>query len=322
LARHLDPQRFVMEAWFFGEEGPLARELEAVSVTTRVLPFPVRSAGAISRTWRELRSSPADVIHLHLWSRAVRWIAAMSGKKLLLQLHARVSEHGESFLRRIPTRGADAVIAVSEAVARHAAGVAPIIVYPGVDAAEAPPAAPIVPTVGTACRLVPIKGLTSLLTAISLVMNDVPRVVVEIAGAGPERQSLGEEAARLGLAERVHFLGWLPQPREAMQRWSIFVQASRDEGFPIAALEAMASGIPVVAMGVGGLPELVRNGRTGWLVPAGDVAALADKISQLLREPDRAREMGRAALEDVRQRFSPARMSAAVGYIYERLANQ
>ena len=84
-----------------------------------------------------------------------------------------------------------------------------------------------------------------------------------------------------GLEGHVKFLGWIDDLPSLLSRWDIFVMPSLEEGFPIAALDAMAAGLPVVATAVGGVPELIEDGKTGWLVPPRDAEALASRLRLL-----------------------------------------
>lgn len=90
-----------------------------------------------------------------------------------------------------------------------------------------------------------------------------PHIRVEIAGSGPQRPDLEQRSARLGLTGRVEFLGWIDDLHTVLPRCVVFVLPSLEEGFPLAALEAMAAALPVVASGVGGVPGLVEDGKTG-----------------------------------------------------------
>jgi len=189
-----------------------------------------------------------------------------------------VSEH-DATLCPIRIQEADAVIAISNAVARQVVGLQPYVVYPGVHIKQAlsHPAATrkragIV--IGTACRLVPIKGVGHLIRAVTLLRSDFPDVRLEIAGSGPERVALEREVTSLGMDNHVKFLGWQADLMSVLARWDVFALPSLEEGFGIAALEAMAAGLPIVATSVGGIPELIEDGRTGWLVPPGNSKVL------------------------------------------------
>jgi glycosyltransferase involved in cell wall biosynthesis len=236
-------------------------------------------------------------------------------------LSARVSESAYDRLLVPEVSDADAVLATSAAVARIVPRVSAQVVYPGVrvfnERRTSRRAAH--PVVGTAARLVPIKGLLDLIHAFRIVRADAPDALLEIAGSGSERRRLEREIDALGLAGTVKFLGWRTDLSQLLQSWDIFVLASFDEGFGIAALEAMAAGLPVVATAVGGVPELVSDGKTGFLVPRGDVAALAARLRVLLLDEERRSLMGVAAQVRAREEFTIERMVAAVAAVYDDL---
>jgi len=172
---------------------------------------------------------------------------------------------------------------------------------------------------GTAGRLVPLKGIIYLIRALAVLHKDSPGVRLEIAGSGPERSALEHEIHLQRLEDRVSFLGWQAELERLMATWDIYVQPSLGEPFGIAALEAMAAGLPVVATAAGGLPELVEDGRTGWLVPPCDPVALADRIRVLLLNPDQQRSMGSAGRKRAREAFSVDRMVNEISSIYDEL---
>jgi glycosyltransferase involved in cell wall biosynthesis len=148
-------------------------------------------------------------------------------------------------------------------------------------------------------RLVPHKSIVPLLRVIST----IPRVRLLIAGEGPSRDALEKETAGLGLQSRVIFLG--SQSREAVAgllgQANLMVLNSTYEGLPHVVLEAFAAGTPVLATRVGGTPEVVEHGVSGWLIPSGDEAELGRAIRLLLEDPalrERLREGGRRTLEE------------------------
>ncbi len=125
-----------------------------------------------------------------------------------------------------------------------------------------------------------------------------------IAGEGPERGNLEEQIARCGLADQVHLIGWVDDPARFLAGGTLFVLPSRYEGFPMALLEALACGLPVVAFDCDSGPrEILRHGVDGLLVPAGDVAALAESIDRLMTDPAAREQLSQRALEVV-ARFS------------------
>ena len=115
------------------------------------------------------------------------------------------------------------------------------------------------------------------------------------------------------------FLGEQPHVGQLLSQADLFVLPSEQESFGLAALEALASGVPVVASNVGGLPEVVRHAETGWLVPVRDPTALAAAVVQLLADESRRAAMGRAARADAVARFPPELVVARVERLYRQL---
>ena len=167
----------------------------------------------------------------------------------------------------------------------------------------------------TISRLVPRKGIDTVLRALPQVARHIPDVRYLIGGSGPDRDRLEALTRTLHLNDRVHFLG--PISHEDLRRYynacDVFVMPSREdrpyvEGFGIAFLEANACGKPVVGARSGGIPDAIRDGETGLLVPPGDVEALADGLVELARDGERRERMGAAGRERVRAAFGLERM--------------
>jgi glycosyltransferase involved in cell wall biosynthesis len=171
------------------------------------------------------------------------------------------------------------------------------------------------PIVLTAARLIADKGIDVLLDAAAR----VPQARFVIAGEGPQRDALAAQIARLGLEDRVSLLGWRQDVRALLAAADLFVLPSRNEGFPISLLEALASGTPVIASRIGGIPELISDKHTGLLVPPDDAPALAAAISTLLADSTMSKLFviaGRAAALEL-YRAEP--MAAAVSAEYDTL---
>jgi glycosyltransferase involved in cell wall biosynthesis len=168
--------------------------------------------------------------------------------------------------------------------------------------------------VGAFGRLAPVKNYPLFLEAARLVLEQEP-VSFVIAGDGPQRSQLESLAGRLGIADRVRFVGWLGNPYPLLSIVDLVVLTSSAEGFGLALLEAMALERPVVATAVGAVPEIVRDGVTGLLVPSREPAALASAIVRLLRDPSLRRALGRQGRELARQ-FSPTTMCDRVEEVY------
>jgi glycosyltransferase involved in cell wall biosynthesis len=169
-----------------------------------------------------------------------------------------------------------------------------------------PPGAPVIGTVG---RLVEIKRQDLLIAAFRRVRDRVADAHLLLVCDGPWMGRLREQVAGLGLADRVHFAGYQGQPAPYLQAMDLFALTSRSEGMPLSVLEAWAAGMPVVATRVGGLPELIEDGRTGLLVEFGDEAALVDALAGLIADRPAARRLGEAGRDRVESRFSLHRMA-------------
>jgi glycosyltransferase involved in cell wall biosynthesis len=164
-------------------------------------------------------------------------------------------------------------------------------------------------------RLSPEKDLPTLLRAVELAARSVPDLRVTIVGDGPERAGLETLARELSVADRVKFLGERPDIPALLAQAGCYVASSRTEGVSLTLLEAMAVGLPAITTRIGGNAEVVVDGATGRLVPAGDPARLADAIVTMCSERDLWPAMGRLARERVEAHFSVERMVRE----YERL---
>ena len=162
-----------------------------------------------------------------------------------------------------------------------------------------------------ACRLIPKKGVATSLRAFAIFKKDHPDAEFFIAGKGPLQPELEMLAGGLGIARDVHFLGFLPQPK-LMQLYAsshLFLHPSEispnqdQEGVPNSVLEAMATGLPVVATRHGGIPEAVDHGRTGFLVAEEDHVGLANAMQLITSSPGLLKEMGERAHAAVVERF-------------------
>ncbi len=174
-----------------------------------------------------------------------------------------------------------------------------------------------IPTVGLVGRLAPEKGVDLFLRAAALVREQIPTVRFLVAGDGPDRAVLEALRVELGLESSATLLGRHEDMPGFFASLDLLVSASRQEGLPIALLEGMASGLPVVATRVGEVPEVVESGRTGLLVEAGQPEALAAAIIQMLGDPERRMGMGMRARTRVQEEFSAQRMTSDYLRVYE-----
>jgi len=165
-------------------------------------------------------------------------------------------------------------------------------------------------------NLFPRKGHDVLLAALALRTVKTP-FVMWIAGEGPSRHALEAIVAAHGLTSQVRFLGQRHDVRDLMAASDVFVMPSRFEGLPVAMLEAMDSGLPVVATRVGGIPEVLQKG-AGLLVPPEAPAQLAEALATLAADPAQRATLARAGRARVRDHFSAARMDAMTATVYQR----
>lgn len=166
----------------------------------------------------------------------------------------------------------------------------------------------------TPAALTPEKGHRTLLAAAAILRSAAPGLHWALAGSGPERGPLQREAARLGVADRLHWLGQVDDVVPLLAEADVAVMPSLSEGLGTAALEALALGVPLVASDVGGLAEILSDG-AGLGVPPGDGPALADAVRRVLAEPAlRAQLVARS--EVTLARHDPGRMARAVLGMY------
>ena len=166
--------------------------------------------------------------------------------------------------------------------------------------------------------LLPIKGPMHLLKAMEDVWQDHLDTILVFIGKGDLDVDLRAEALKAGANGRVNFLGWRNDIDEILPIFDIFVLPSLNEGMGRVLVEAMATGKPIVASNVGGIPDLVKHNHNGLLVPPGDEKALAASIKQLLDDPEKAKLMGQRGRERCRQ-FSLEGMVAKLDNLYEGL---
>jgi glycosyltransferase involved in cell wall biosynthesis len=227
-----------------------------------------------------------------------------------------------------PMNLADVLIAVSRAgragLEQVGRAARPILVIPYSVEPLPPPAALPAPRAGFVitclARLAPQKGHAHLLEAVARVAREVPGARLLLAGEGPLRGELQAQAGRLGLNGRASFLGLVPRAAlpDLLAQTDVVVLPSFWEGSPVALIEAMSAGKPIVASNVGGNPELVANGENGLIVPPGDPEALAQALLRLARDGALRERMGRLSRQRFeRGGFSPAEVAAQTLRAYD-----
>jgi glycosyltransferase involved in cell wall biosynthesis len=175
--------------------------------------------------------------------------------------------------------------------------------------------------------LIPLKDPLTLVQAAAQMQDRVPNLGVHLAGSLADVSYVAEvrrEIAKLGLGETVTLLGALDAEtlRQEYRQATVVALPSRQEVAPMAVIEAMAAGIPVVVARAGGLPYIVEDGVTGRLTAPGDAGALADVLTEFLTKPDAAARMGAAGRAVARTRFDPARVAAQYLALYRATENR
>ena len=264
------------------------------------------------------------LVHAHIgasyWREAAFMGAAIAANNpLIVHLHGtRVDAAVGWFLKR-----ADVVMVPCEAMrswVRSIARMSDVVVAP-------PPVALEVPSVGSKPNLVLFlgrleaeKGIYDLLEAAAAVRANIPDLRLVCAGEG-DRIGVARYAERLGIADAVKFTGWVgPSGKRALlEHAAVFALPSYKEALPASLIEAMGAGIPVVASPVGGIPEVVVDGASGFLVGAGDTKSLRRALERLLADRTLARRMGDAARQAVSAKFNADRAIGVVEDLYEAL---
>ena len=286
----------------------------------------VAEAGLLQRTSYDhsefsaaLRTFAPDVVHAHFATEPAEAACELAGE---LGVPFTFTAHGHDIYRRPPAdfarraARAAAVVTVSQVNARTIVERFDVpaehvrVIACGVDTSRfRPNGAPALPRrIVCVARLVPIKNLGLLLEACSVLRSRGVEFRAVLVGDGRCRGELEAARERLGLADTFELVGAATQ-RRVVSLWqgaAVAALTSDSEGMPVSLMEAGACGIPAVATAVGGVPELVDHGITGFLVPAGDAPALAAALEQLLHDQDLAARLGAAARVKVQRSFSIA----------------
>jgi glycosyltransferase involved in cell wall biosynthesis len=333
LIRRLDPERFRVHAVCFRRTGAWLARVEAAA--SEVADFPLRSFKSPTSlptlvrlaTW--LRRREIAVLHACDFYANVFAVPAA----VLARVPVRIGSRRDLIIpgrtpaqmtaQRLSYRAAHRVVANSTAAAAQlrAEGVPTdriVVIANGIDLTRFSGGGRVDrgKTVATVANLRPEKGHDVLLRAAARVLQRLPDVRFRIIGDGPTRPALIELASALGISKSIEFLGHREDVPALLAESDVYAFPSRTEAFPNGLIEAMAAGLPVVASAVGGMLELVEDGRNGRLVAAGDDAALATRILELLTDAPTARQFGEAARATIASRYSFDRMVASFDHLY------
>ena len=290
-----------------------------------------RSFGPADIAWlaRVALEEKADVLHAHTFGSHI--LAARCGLRLGLAVVR--TEHGVrhyrdpscALLRHWALRHTDRIVAVSEFVARTVGSLAPHArarieaIVNGIDLGHYPPAPP--PSEGP-FRLVALGRLETVKrTELAIeAVGRTPDVRLDIVGDGARRRALEELARRRGLQSRVRFLGHQGDPRPAVSAADAVINCTREEGLGMALIEAAAMRRPAVAFDGGGVPEVVSDRQTGWLVRDDTIAGFAAAVAEAGASRARAAAFGAEARRRAEAHFGIDRMCKRYAAVYKALA--
>jgi glycosyltransferase involved in cell wall biosynthesis len=337
LAAGLDRARWDLRVACIRAEGPLRARLDAVGLQPWSLgPSSFKSpelALVILRLAGYLRRHAVRLVHcFDFYSNLVGVPAARLARTPVVIASQRdmgnLRSRGQQAIHATVLQRATHILVNSEAIAarlsstRAARDGRLTVIRNGVDLARFAPAAPSngrePVTVATLANLRPEKGLVQLVEAAAVVAARFPRARFALWGDGALRGQLEGLISARGLTGLVELRGATREPEKALKACQVFVLASLSEASSNVVLEAMATGLPVVATRVGGLPGLVEDQRTGLLVPPDDPTALAEAILSLLENPARAGEMGLLGRRRALSEFGMDRMIECTDAFYCR----
>jgi glycosyltransferase involved in cell wall biosynthesis len=323
--------------------GPVADELDAAGVPVHLVtgePGP-RDPAAFLRLVRLLQRVRPDVVHTFLIVAGIygRLAAFAAGVPLVLSAEQNIytrKARRHAMMERALAARTYRVIACCDVVGRYYQQQVGVprskieVIYNAVRFGRRPQATdgetarfalklpPEALVLGTLGRLTEQKGQRVLLQAVAKLAGDVPSLVLFLAGTGPLRDELEAETSRLGIADRVRFLGLRRDRATLYAAMDIFVLPSHWEGLSLALVEAMGAGRAVVATRVGGNPEVVRDGRSGLLAPPADVDALAEALGTLAKDHALRASLGDAAFDEARSRFAIEQHVNQLAALYRR----
>ncbi|MFF1908079.1 glycosyltransferase [Kitasatospora sp. NPDC058218] len=350
-ARHVDGSRYEVEvAYVLPWKDALAPALTEAGVRVHCLGGAPGTPGRADPRWplrlrRLLAERRYGLVHTHMpvpatAARLLSYGLGGAGSPRLVHTEHNVWDRYRPATRwanALTYRRNDAVVAVSHAVertipaARRRPGAWVHVVHHGPDLAGAPqgPEARAAAraelglphdafVVGTVGNLTPKKDQATLLAAHARLRPHHPRARLVLIGAGPLESRLRAHADELGVTDSVLFAGSRPDVPALLPGLDVFTLSSRQEGLPVALMEAMTSGLPAVVTRVGGMPEVLDDGDQGLLVEPGDPAALAAALGRLADDRELRERLGAAARERA-ARFDVAGAQRAVEAVYEQV---
>ena len=317
-------------------DGPLKKFFDANNIKSYIINRqPTERLSPMFRLWKAMRDFKPDVVHTHqLYMLFYAWPGAMlAGARIVHtehQYHSLLGSKARFRLRQL-SRFCSAVTGVNEetsAFLRKQIGIPTHKVHTVVngmdlDRYKTTPASrgeiglsedDLV--AGIVARLNPVKDHSMLLQAFRQVVNQQPRAKLLVIGDGEERASLEQQTLQLNLDQNVRFLGMRSDVPDLLACIDVVVLSSRNEGLPLCILEAMATGKPVIATRVGGIPSVVRPGETGMLVDSGDIASMATALLTLLNDRELGKLLGINGRKLIEERYDLKKSAADYYSLY------
>jgi glycosyltransferase involved in cell wall biosynthesis len=343
LLKRLDGERYDVRLAVLRNEGPFYCEIEARFPDVPEFPltsfYDANALRQLMRLRRLFKREKIDILHAHdFYSGFIGAAAArLAGVRVIAcQRHLKLSDRrAHAWGTRVIHRLAHRILVNSEAIRDHiiehdnAPSGKIVVIRNGVLAVSRANAYnelcselalnPDVQLVGVVARLQEVKGHRFFIEAAAKVVRSEPDAHFVLVGDGPLRNEITDQAAELGIIDRVHLLGDRTDVTRLISGFDLLVLSSLHEGLPNAVMEAMAAGVTVVATAIGGTKELIVDGKTGFLVPPANADALSDRILFALANKETSRRVAQRALEFVKNRFSIERMVASVEDLYEEM---
>jgi glycosyltransferase involved in cell wall biosynthesis len=350
LLKRLDPERYDVRLAALRNEGPLYDEIAArfpaIPEFTFTSFYNATAVRQLARLHSFLLRERIDILHAHDFYAGMLGVMAgrLAGVRVIAsQRHMRFSERrahlwGQSVINRLAHR----VLVNSNAIRDHliaGGGVSHekiVVIRNGLRSVPDPAVKGRASTrsellrelgldrgdklVGMVANLRPVKGHRFFIEAAAQVVTEVANAHFVLVGEGGLRREIEQQAARLGIADHVHLLGYRADAARLNAAFDLAVLASLHEGLPNSVMEAMAAGVPVVATAVGGAVELIRDGVTGHLAPPADAGALARGITRALTNEVESAALSARGRQFVTSEFGMEAMVGKVESLYDDLA--
>jgi glycosyltransferase involved in cell wall biosynthesis len=343
LALGLTRRRYACSLYAVHDDGPLAGLLRTDGIPCRAFSRKGKwDLGPLVRLVQQFRTDGTKVVHTHHLGQLLYGGLAgrLAGCRVIHTEHDyySLSRPRTQQLLRVLTRLADRVTAVAEPVRSFLEGTVGlpasklITIQNGVELDRYEAAIPqdrddwalknsdII--IGCVARLSPEKGHTVLLRAFRKVISRHPQARLALIGEGEERERLQQLTTKLNIGDCVRFLGLRVDVPEVLATCDLFTLPSIQEGFPMVILEALAAGKAVIASEVGAIPNVIRHGATGLLVPPGDADALAHALCLLIEDEGMRRRLGHSGREFVREAYDFERTVGRYDNLYQRVLGE